>query len=229
MSPSEVWWLQQTESDVPQADGWLSAAESDRATGFRVPKRRRDWLLGRWTAKRAVALYLALPQDLRSLVLIEVRPAVSGAPEVFIGDRPAELVISLSHREGVAMCAVAASGTQLGCDLELVEPHSEAFVNDYFTLEERALLEGSHERDRMVALIWSAKESALKALRTGLREDTRSVSASVLEEASCNGGWGRLSVQTRTDGALQGWWQRSGQLVRTLIAEPAGPLPIALL
>ncbi len=227
MSQSEVWWLQQTESDVLQADGWLSAAELHRAARFRVPKRRRDWLLGRWTAKRAVALYFGFQQDVRSLVHIEVRPALSGAPEVFIANCPAELVISLSHRDGVAMCAVAAAGVQLGCDLELVEPHSEAFVNDYFTCEERALLKDSGETDRMVALIWSAKESALKALRTGLRDDTRAVSVTVLGESPCDGGWARLSVRTRLGGSLHGWWQRSGPLVRTLIADPAGPLPMS--
>jgi 4'-phosphopantetheinyl transferase len=128
------------------------------------------------------------------------------------------------------MCAVTAAGVQLGCDLEVVEPHGEAFISDYFTPAEQSLLhDTSQETDRMVALIWSAKESALKALRTGLRDDTRSVSVSVLAMPSGDAGWGQLSVQTRTAGTLQGWWQHSGSLVRTLIVDPVGQLPISFL
>jgi 4'-phosphopantetheinyl transferase len=36
----------------------LSAAEIARLDGFRVEKRRREWLLGRWTAKRLLQTYL---------------------------------------------------------------------------------------------------------------------------------------------------------------------------
>ena len=69
------------------------------------------------------------------------------------------------------------SGAELGCDLEIVEPRSDAFIADYFTAEEQALIERTSAADRslLLALLWSAKESALKALRAGLRLDTRSV------------------------------------------------------
>jgi len=230
MSLSEVRWLQQTEADVPQDDSWLSAAEAARLAGFRIPKRRCDWRLGRWTAKQAVAMYLGLPQDLRSLASIEIRPAPSGAPEVFISDSPAELAVSISHREGVAMCSVAAAGVQLGCDLELVEPHSQAFVRDYFTPEERAFLgDSSQERDRMVTLIWSAKESALKALRTGLRDDTRSVSVCAVDQPAGNGCWAQLKVHMQNGRVFEGWWQRSGRLVCTVVVTPAARLPMPLI
>ena len=173
-------------------------------------------------------MYLGVPLDLGCFSLIEIRPTPSGAPEVFISNKPAPLVISLSHREGAGMCAVTTAGARLGCDLELVETHSEAFISDYFTTAEQSLLyDRSDEKDSMVALIWSAKESALKALHTGLRDDTCSVSVSVLDSPPCNGLWGRLSVQTRIDGRFHGWWQRVGPLVRTLIVDPPGQLPIA--
>ncbi len=141
MSLTEVWWLQQTEADVPPGDQWLSLWEADRAASFRIPKRRNDWRLGRWTAKCAVAMHLAMSQDAGSLSQIEVRPAVSGAPEVFISNVAADMTISLSHRAGAAICAVAAAGVQLGCDLELIEPHTQGFVRDYFTAEEQAIVD----------------------------------------------------------------------------------------
>ena len=41
--------------------------------------------------------------------------------------------------------------------------------------------------DAVANLIWSAKESALKVLRTGLRRDTRSVDVSLLPDPPVDG------------------------------------------
>jgi 4'-phosphopantetheinyl transferase len=127
------------------------------------------------------------------------------------------------------MCAVAAPDVQLGCDLEVVEPHSQAFVRDYFTAEERSLIAAHPETiEGLVSLIWSAKESALKVLRTGLRDDTRSVSVCALDPLSVEGSWVQLSVRIRGDRILRGWWQSADKLLRTLIAAPAARVPVAL-
>ena len=102
----DVYWLEQTATDVPVENDWLNASETVRLNGLRFPKRRADWRLGRWTAKRAVAVCLNLPLDRHTLAGIEIRPAPSGAPEVFLANTPAHATISLSHREGTAVCAV---------------------------------------------------------------------------------------------------------------------------
>jgi len=180
-SGMNVYWLEQTEADVPQDHDWLSANEAARLNGMRFAKRRADWRLGRWTAKRALAAYLNVPFHPQALTDIELRPASSGAPEVFFANKPAAVAVSLSHRAGSALCAVAPSGAALGCDLEIIEPRSDGFVADYFTPEEQALVSEALAPDRppLLALLWSAKESALKALRTGLRLDTRCVTVEV--------------------------------------------------
>jgi 4'-phosphopantetheinyl transferase len=220
---------------------------------MRFAKRRDDWRLGRWTAKLAVAAYLNMPTDLQALAKIEVLPAQSGAPEVFLANRPAEVTISLSHRDSIAICAVADSGLALGCDLEIVEPRSDAFVTDYFTPEEQALVAQSHPADRflLLALLWSAKESALKALRTGLRLDTRSVVVNLMDgfrlpskdlpgsrddsrdsahvvQPAC-GVWRPLQVRFSADQLFQGWWQHEQNLLRTLVANPSPSQPIPLI
>jgi 4'-phosphopantetheinyl transferase len=242
----DVYWLEQAESDVPVEDHWLSASEAARLDALRIAKRRADWRLGRWAAKRAVAAYLDVPRHLQGLANIEIRPAPSGGPEVFILDTPAPATISLSHRDGTALCAIAPSGAALGCDLELVEPRSDAFVVDYFTAAEQALVAGMslEDRPRLLALLWSAKESALKAMGAGLRLDTRSVEVSAVdglqgcrdsrkglaEDASLsfqqNGGnsWRPLQVRYIGGQVFSGWWQPTGSLLRTLVAVPP-PLP----
>src|SRR5579863_5646226 len=171
-------WYEQSLADVSGEDDWLSAWEKSHLAGLRIPKRRADWRLGRWTCKHAVAHYLAICSDPARLATIEIRPEPSGATVVFIEGVAADVSISLSHREGVAACVVGPSGAMFGCDLEAIEPRSEAFVADYLTLEEQATVRKSSSlhRARVVALIWSAKESALKALRVGLRANTGCVS-----------------------------------------------------
>lgn len=152
-------WLEQTEADVPTENRWLSTRESVCLSSMRFAKRRTDWRLGRWTAKHAVAACLNLPTNIRALGEIEVLPAPSGAPEVFLQSRPAGIAISLSHRDGTALCTVASAGTNFGCDLETIEPHSDAFIADYCTTDEQAFIVRTPvERQALVvSLVWSAK------------------------------------------------------------------------
>jgi len=231
----QVYWLEQSESDVPNQPteamdvSWLSASERVRLDALRFPNRRADWLLGRWTAKRAVAQWLKLSGNPQDLATVDIRAAADGAPEVLLAGDPAPVAISLSHRAGSAVCAVAPEGTALGCDLELIEPRSEIFVADYFSAEERDLVdlqETPPARSRLVNLIWSAKESALKALRTGLRLDTRCV---VVSPGNGTGLWHPLQVRHDSGRVFKGWWQTRGHTVRTVVADPPVLPPIDLL
>ncbi len=225
-----VYWLEQTEADVPAENDWLSANEAVCLKGLRFVKRRADWLLGRWTAKLALSIYLAVPALPEIFEKIEIRPAPSGAPEAFFNNQMEAVTISLSHRAGTAICAVAASGSELGCDLEVVESRSNAFVDDYFIVEEQALIARASgaDRDRLLALLWSAKESALKALRAGLRLDTRSVVVDPLAGSSGVHGWRPLMVRYTGGHVFHGWYQHADNIVRTVVCAPPPRPPIPL-
>jgi 4'-phosphopantetheinyl transferase len=247
----DVYWLEQSEADVPAGNDWLSSREVECLNRLHFPKRRADWQLGRWTAKCALADYLKTPTASKLLARIELHPSESGAPEVFFENKSSAVSISLSHRAGIAVCAVAPSAGALGCDLEMIEPRSHAFLADYFTTEEQALVAqaSAADRFRLLALLWSAKESALKALRSGLRLDTRSVIVSSVgpfqvqreDNNACNKGsaltggqssdlscWRPLQVR-HTDGqTFHGWWQQAGNLLRTVVAAPPPGPPILL-
>lgn len=220
----DIYWLEQTEAQVPEGDHWLSAAETEVQRRFRFLKRRADWRLGRWTAKNAVAMRLNAGLEYSGLRTIEIRPAASGAPEVFLEGERAPLNISLSHRQGLGACAVGPADISLGCDLEFVEPHSATFATDYFSAEEQELVAsaGLANRDRLLALLWSAKESALKALHEGLRLDTRSVlviPGSI--SFSQAGRWHPLRARCSDGKMLHGWWNQAGSFVRTMLATSA--------
>jgi 4'-phosphopantetheinyl transferase len=245
----DVYWLEQTEADLPAENDWLSAPEALQLRGMRIAKRRADWRLGRWTAKCAVSVYLGLPSHPSALADIEIRPAPSGAPEVFLVGQAAAATISLSHRAGAAVCAVAAPGVALGCDLEMIEPRSDAFIADYFTTEEQALVAraSAADRPRLLTLLWSGKESALKALGAGLRFDTRCVVVSPVDGNRSNyrdaiaedpplayppldhlPDWQPLQVRHANGQVFHGWWQHRANLVRTLVAAPPPVQPIVL-
>jgi 4'-phosphopantetheinyl transferase len=227
----QIEWLRQTSAQVPSGNDWLCPEETERLSQLRISKRRIDWRLGRWTIKRAVANYLQMPEDERTLACIQVRPASSGAPKVFFGSEPASVSVSLSHRDGTAFCAVGPLGMRLGCDLEAIEPHSQAFIDDYFTPNEQNCIAESEtieERTLRVVLIWSAKESALKALETGLRSSTRSASAWFPADHRSGQLWRPMMVVTDNRDTFTGWWQQSNHLLYTIASAPGSANPIEM-
>lgn len=192
---------------------------------MRFAKRRNDFLVSRWTAKRALAEALhpaaSQPQD------VEVRPAPTGAPVAYVGGVPAPCSVSSSDRAGWAVCLVGPPDRLVGCDLELVEERSAAFVADWFTPSERELVAAPGADPDVVAnLVWSAKESALKVLQTGLRRDTRTVEVS-LHDLSV-GQWHRLSVTAVEGVTFPGWWCRHGDFLLTVAADAPLPPPTSL-
>jgi 4'-phosphopantetheinyl transferase len=247
----KVYWYEQNLSDVPAEEVWLSIAERNHLRSLRFAKRRADWLLGRWTAKNAVAMFLSLTASSSRLTDIEIWPTMSGAPRVLFRGGPVPISISLSHRESVALCALGAACALLGCDLEAVEPHSEAFVADYFSAEEQALVQEAQPADRewILSLLWSGKESALKVFGEGLRLDTRQVIVSVrsmlelqneradnpspcssfcVRKFSRGNGWRPLEVRKTSGQILQGWWSQTAKLMRTVLAVPPPDPPIRM-
>lgn len=236
----DVYWLEQTEADVPTENQWLSAREMLCLCGMRFAKRRADWRLGRWTAKRALAARLNLSSDLTDLANIEILAAPSGAPHVFVFDQPSPVTISISHRAGTALCTVALSQARIGCDLEIIEPRNDAFISDYFTVSERVLLERARveERPLLVTLLWSAKESALKALHVGLRFDTNCIDVSFADALPTHSEqcrqklhlfpllaadlykWRCFHACYSGTHVFHGWWRHANHMVRTIVSDP---------
>ena len=225
-----VYWLEQTEADVPKQNDWLSARELIFLDRLRFAPRRADWRLGRWTAKQTVAACSKLDSSSPALAQIEIIPAPSGAPEVFLDNKLSVVTISLSHRNHRAICALGRGAFALGCDLELIEPRTDAFLSDYFAAEEQALVAGQPATDRpqLLALLWSAKESALKALRCGLRLDTLSVIVGLVDWSSDVNGWRPLKVRYTGGQTFCGWWQVADNMVQTVVAFPPPGQPISL-
>lgn len=233
-------WLTRGESDVPTGWDWLHQREAARAAAMRFTKRRTEYLLRRFTGKSAVAAVLGLPLDPDSVVAtcsrIAVLNAPGGAPYVQVDGSPLGLDISLTDRAGWAVSLVGPDLGRVGVDLEIVEPRSAGFVRDFLTATEAGFVNGladGVDRHAAANLMWSAKEAALKVLRTGLRADTRTVEVDLMDFGAPAVGWRPLQVrQLGADGShrgeLPGWWRRDGHFVLTIVTAASAPAPVEL-
>ncbi|MGD9702704.1 MAG: 4'-phosphopantetheinyl transferase superfamily protein [Acidimicrobiia bacterium] len=219
-----VHWLAHGERELPATFEWLSSREHALLDTIRFRKRRSEYLTRRWTAKHAVVAVLGLEDDPVSLAAVEIRNRESGAPYVEVDGRAVPVDVSLSDRAGWAVCLVGSGGSgaagSIGVDLELVEPRSDGFVDDFFTSTERAYVRSlpvGESRDEAANLIWSAKEAALKVQQVGLRVDTRSVEV-VLDRQRRPDGWAAMFVDARGNGGgrMSGWWRRDGVFLSTI-------------
>lgn len=196
--------------------------------GLHVFERRRDWMLGRWAAKRALRAagdYLGGNLEVLDDSILEIIAAPDGAPEAWIEGRRAPVTISLSHRGGTGVCLLAGEAVLAGCDLELVEPRAPVFAGDWFTEGELQLVAGARPelRDLVVTLIWSAKESVLKAMRQGLRRDPRDVEVrlAATDPAIPMDGMWRPLIAAGASRLFEGWWRVEDRLVMTAVMDPA--------
>lgn len=233
-------WLARGEVEVPADDTWLAPAEAARLARYRFTKRRTEYRLRRWTGKQAVAALAGLDASPDRLAGIEVLNRPTGAPYVQVDGVPLGVDVSLTDRAGWAVCLVGertGSGhgegvASVGVDLEIVEPRSDGFVTDFLTATEQVFVRSRPdgvERDAAANLLWSAKESALKVLRTGLRADTRSVEVHLTGGPRADG-WAPLEVRVAAGTrVLPGWWRRDGVFLLTVAydvpAEPPEVLP----
>jgi len=225
----KAYYLKQHRAERPEDEShWLSPQEARVLDGFRIQKRREDWLLGRWTAKLALTRFPGLPQ--RALQDWQVVADPDGAPAVFLDERRLNIPITLSHSGATAFCVLADESARLGCDLERIEQRSRSFEETFFTDRELALLHESPDSERatLVTLIWCAKECVLKAVREGLRADTRRVLVTAIE-AGREGLWKRLeATDSDCNESYSGWWHVADGMVYAVLSDRPAPPPRVL-
>lgn len=228
-------WLVQSVVDHPDLlagrppAGLLAPAEEKQYQTLLSPQRRRDWLLGRWTAKQLVQSHFAATDGYApALDSFTIEYDHHGAPYaamLHLIEQP----LSISHSNGYAFCALSANNsgqTGVGADIELVEPRGDHFTQDFFTASEQtnirlgAPLVGplssalpAGEQDLLATATWSAKEALLKAKRTGFRSDPCSVEC--LPRPARPRHWTAMQAAlrpaitgaTQTLGPLRVWWR----------------------
>lgn len=121
--------------------------------------RRRDWLAGRYAAKRAISIRWHVAPD-----AIELAAAPGAAPRAFVRTRadswaPLPDRLTIAHRDGVAIAAAFPSRASVGVDIERIGEVSPLELGYIASQAERTRLRGIDP-----TLIWILKEAAWKAL-----------------------------------------------------------------
>ncbi|MCE1252397.1 MAG: 4'-phosphopantetheinyl transferase superfamily protein [Anaerolineae bacterium] len=208
---------------------FLTSYEIERLSYLRFPKRRAEWLLGRWTIKYLLRHSIPAFNGWQP-GLVQVKNEPEGMPylENTGKQTPLPANISISHRDHYAFCAITGSAPlKIGVDIELIESRPPSFLEDFFTQNEyqQGLSFQGYQRDVWFTLIWSLKESVLKALGKGLRLDTRCVEVRdigvVLPLKTAGAAqWfnARVVYEGEPDVQWCAWWRKQDRFVYTLAA-----------
>ncbi|MCH4547644.1 MULTISPECIES: 4'-phosphopantetheinyl transferase superfamily protein [Rhizobium] len=168
-----LWPYSENEGDWSRWMQSLSPDERERAATYRFDQDRASFIAGRYLLRRLLSEHIGTPPN-----KVPLSPDNRGKLRLEGRERPQ---FSLANAGGLVAVAVASGCDHVGIDCERVDTEIEAAaVDSYCSADERRWLAElpAPERARAAVALWTLKESHLKALGVGLREDPRNVAFS---------------------------------------------------
>jgi 4'-phosphopantetheinyl transferase len=155
--------LHASAAEVNSCYGLLSNEEKERATGFRIERPRKDFVLTRGTLRLLLARYLgSAPEHVRLGSAANGKPFLEGEPD---------LCFNVSHTDGLALLGFA-KRRAIGVDVENLEREIEAelLAERFFSERERQALRRFNGDELRAAFFrcWTRKEAYIKAKGDGL-------------------------------------------------------------
>lgn len=129
-------------------------------------KRRKSYVLGRYTAKKALSALSRLP-----LEEIPIEQGVFNHPLVDCRGAEGRLETSISHTDTFGAALAFPAAHPMGIDIEVIDRKKSAIMEGELTEEELALLKRSAapaEYGWIPSVAWTVKEALSKVLKTGL-------------------------------------------------------------
>lgn len=154
------------EHDLSELHALLDEEERARAARFLFERHRRQFILSHALVRRALSEYApVIPEAWRFHANAHRRPEVENAAG-------ASLCFSLSHTDGLALCAVTLSA-EVGVDVELERPYADdrlSLARALLHPREVAALEATAPADVCARFLelWTLKEAYVKARGLGL-------------------------------------------------------------
>jgi len=141
----------------------LAPEEQERASRFKLPDPRSQFLISRAFLRLALGRYLQVgPRE------IEFRTTAYGKPELAINS---DIRFNLSHCVGAAILAITRD-RQVGVDVERIREDVDvkALADRFFSRQESEWLRSRPASDRIPSFFscWTAKEAYIKARGEGL-------------------------------------------------------------
>ena len=143
---------------VPPAEEFLTKRELEVYKAFKIDKRKREWLGGRYALKTLACDFFNF-----DIKYMEVKNLASGKP-VLIVPGGTKLPISITHSGAYAAAAIALTGQSIGLDIEAVEQRTPAWAQQCFDKREI-----SSNSAPFLTQLWAEKEAILKFLGVGLK------------------------------------------------------------
>ncbi len=230
-----IYWLSISSDQYPvlktgtPVQGMLSPDEQAVFDGLKTPRRRQEWLLGRFAAKLLVqAIIYQRTNNCRPLDELTIGTRPDHSPYL-AGDAVDRIGLSLSHSGPRAVCAaVDRASRRIGIDIEQIMSRQQGFAQEYFTEREINLMQastGALTDNYLLTGIWSAKEAVLKALRVGLAADTKAITCLIDPADRTKEAWHTLEIEINDKSLFQqttplrGWQRCENDYVITLVVQ----------
>ena len=152
--------------DIPllKSEEILSNLELQRAKLFKSNLRKQQFLNGRYCAKRAISSRI----NTININEIEILNGVFSQP-VLMNSFDQKLQVSITHTDQLAAAVVFPEVHPLAIDIETIQPKRNRTIESLLSPSEIELKKKIHfDNAAANTLMWTARESLGKILRTGL-------------------------------------------------------------
>ena len=145
---------------------WLHSQEKGYLDSLLSRKSRRSYLLGRYTAKRALDELINQANIQGALIC----PGVFNQPVVKCL-AASNIQVSIAHSGDMGVSVAFPEEVPLGIDVEIIDPtdaNTTQVLESQATDTEKHLIDDISPYPDLLTILWTAKESLSKALRIGL-------------------------------------------------------------
>ena len=191
-------------SKVPPTEEFLTKREMETYKTFKVEKRKKEWLGGRYALKTLACDFFSF-----DIKYMEVANLPSGQP-ILLAPGGNKLPVSITHSGPYAAAAIDITGHSIGIDIECIEQRSQAWVKQYFDKREI-----SSKSAPFLTELWAKKEAVLKFLGLGLQ----------LSCTDINFIFGKLEFQGK---ALDLWARQGSPNITLKVQDLQGPYKLAI-
>lgn len=152
------------QNNYQEAEKYLHPKEQEYFSMLKFEKRKRSYLMGRYTAKKAISAF-ADEENLKSIL---IQKGVFDQPVATCSSKQ-NIQVSITHCEDFGAAIAFHEALPMGIDIEKVDPNRSNVIEAQMTDEEKRLVKVlPYTTDIAYTLFWTAKESISKILKTGL-------------------------------------------------------------
>ncbi|MFN3153269.1 4'-phosphopantetheinyl transferase family protein [Bremerella sp.] len=158
---------------IPETTTWLTELELSELSFWKDATRRRQWLAGRWVAKRLVTRSSQIDMLREVEILSRGEDGLGKSPTVSIRGDTSSYRLSISHNNRSILVGITSCHAAIGVDVASGVPETPSFRTRWFSQQETKWIES--DIASRLPLAWALKESIFKAFGNGSKWDPRSI------------------------------------------------------